>query len=219
VLAALVQLVGCKQPAANVHMASDSPDAASSKSTSGSPDSAEPSPALLQNLAYWETATTAIPKPEFSISGWHPHAGSGACMPLSYGDFTLAKVAEHGPNDESVTLTSEVRGATVSLFVYPATSELAAEFETVRGHMNQSCGSGVGATLDIDDARFPGGGKVGLCTRIIDGDFELVEEVVLFTRDGWHYKVRATWPAFLSSAAFEPTREIIAVAFNPCQAS
>ena len=211
-LALLVLLAAC-QPATNVRMATESPDGASSKSDS--PHSADASPALLQVLSVWELATEATPELGL-IEDWHPHAGSGTCLPVSYGDFMLGKVTEYGPNDESLTLVSEVRGTTVTLYVYPGTDALEAEFESVRGSMNQTCGAGVGAILSVDDERFPGGGRIGLCTHMLDDDLEVIEQIVLFSRDGWYYKARATWPAFLSSTTVPVTRQIIAAAFNAC---
>jgi hypothetical protein len=213
----LLMLTACR-PATNVRVATESPAGAKSSAHANAeaPAGAELSPALVEIAEAWHAGSSEAPQPEL-VRGWHPHAGSGTCFPVGYADFTLGKTTEYGPDDESLSLVSEARGTTVSLYVYPAKHEFEAEFASVKGSMDKTCGPGVGGSMRVADDRFSDGGMVGLCTHML-GDIELVEQVVLFSRDGWYYKARTTWPAFLNETSFTATRQIIATAFNTCEA-
>jgi hypothetical protein len=145
-------------------------------------------------------------------NGWHRHEGSGTCMPKGSKSWELAQERTYARDDESVSVWNDALKTNLTLYTYPATRVLAAEFESVMGDMSQTCTDGPVMTTTIGDAR------VGGCVTRLESGVLLIEQAVLFQRGKWLHKARITSPAAAAEAAYSPSMSVVSQAFVACAA-
>lgn len=211
---ALAAMACASNPKTNVHPAGED-QATSEGDAELDPDLVA---AMVGAAADWAIDLSVAAQPDL-VQAWEPHDATGTCLPRDFGSFAFKKALDYGPDDESVSILDPELLTLFSMYTYPAKSaDLASEFEAPLGDMGRTCGAGAGAfvTVTITDPRFPGGGMVGICAHKVEGDLTLVEQVVVFVRDGWTHKVRSTWPQGVEEASVPALRAAIATAFNPC---
>ena len=142
--------------------------------------------------------------------GWHRHAASGTCMPKGSASWELAAEQTYGPDDESVTVVSEPLRTKVTLYTYPATRAIDAEFDDVMQAMGQSCTEGPMLSTVQGNAHFGG------CVRRLDDGVLLLEQVVLFQRGPWLHKARITFAATQMTNAYDGAMSVVSQAFATC---
>jgi hypothetical protein len=144
---------------------------------------------------------------------WHRHAASGTCMPKDSASWELGKEQVYGPDDESVTLWNDKLKTEVTLYTYPATQPLDAEFGEVMRAMGGTCSEGPMMSTTQGDVHFGG------CVRRLDGDVLLLEQVVLFQRGKWLHKARITLLARALGDAYDAAMGVVSQAFAPCSSA
>ena len=143
-------------------------------------------------------------------TSWHVHAASGTCMPKESGGFRVANERVYGPGDESVTLWDEKQKTEVTMYTYPATRALDAEFDDVLASMAQTCTEGPMVSAVQGDTHF------GACVRRLEGDLLLIEQAVLFQRAKWLHKARITFAAPALGDSQDAAMSLLSQAFAPC---
>ncbi len=141
---------------------------------------------------------------------WHRHAASGTCMPKESASWELAGEQTYAPADESVSLFNEQLKTKVTLYTYPATRALDAEFDEAMQAMGQSCTEGPMMSTAQGDTHFGG------CVRRLEDGFLLLEQVVLFQRGEWLHKARITFAAVQMGEAYDAAMGMVSQAFASC---
>jgi hypothetical protein len=149
------------------------------------------------------------------------HEQSGTCMPLAVESLRLSQKHDFGPADSGVSLTNEELGLTITLYTYPGANhalsdaEVTAHFKDVVTTMVRRMQSRDVEFKVVEDERFPAPGKLAVLQVDANGTpFESI--AMLFTRRGWLFKMRASYPL----ATAEQSRALVLVtlarSFDSC---
>ncbi len=151
-----------------------------------------------------------------TATNWYHHTATGTCMPRGFGRFLPRGEQQFAPDNVSVGLASKELLTLVSLYTYPAQGTFDAEFEEVAATVAHTCEGRAFASTAMTDPRFPGGGRIGACSHVVEGDLLAIEQVLLFRRDSWSFKARFTFPAQLMERAYSASMAIVEASFRPC---